>query len=226
MSRRSPEPAWTLHDSALWYTCEIAVDLITGRPPGSVPEVLAPFPPRAPDERFWASGEFLLLDHRASGDGSYLHNGGFFFASGGIGLAATGAAAAARAAGNSARRRAAAAAAVPRWSVIDTGHVYVAPSGFTMHTARGLCHWSYQSVLAAQMMGPRSVHFQGESVSGPISWILASDWAELVFIARALSYHPRHPQLLNGGWLPPGWLARCAAHNYATRLTTPQLSSA
>ena len=63
MSRKSPGPAWTLHDSALWYTCEIAVDLITGRPPGSVPEVLAPFSPWAPDERFWASGDFLLLDH-------------------------------------------------------------------------------------------------------------------------------------------------------------------
>src|SRR4051812_40547372 len=123
---------WGAHDSALWYTCEIAVDLVNGRVPASTPEVLAPFPPQHPDSSFWASGEFSLLDLRAAGDGSYMHNGGFFFATGSIGLAATAITAVGRAAGNRARRKAAEEAAVPRWTVIDAGHLYVAPSGFSM----------------------------------------------------------------------------------------------
>jgi len=159
---------WNAHDTALWHTCEIAVDLAAGRVPQALREVLAPFPPPAPDRAFWASGTFELMDLRAAGDGSYMRNDGFFFATGPLGLALTAAAAVGKAAGNS---------------------------------------------------------FQGQSEAGPISWILVSDWAELLFVTWALLFHPRHPQLLSGAWLPPGWLDRCAAHAYRTRLASPRLES-
>lgn len=216
--------AWSGHDSALWHTCEIATDLVHRRPVVAGLEVLAPFPPAPPDDRFWASGPFALSDLRAAGDGSYVHNSGFFFATGALGLAATAATAVGRAAGNANRRRAAEAAATPRWTVIDSGTVYVAPSSFTMHSVHGLFAWPYDGIHAAQMVGPGQLHFQGQSESGAVSWVLASDWAELVFVSWALRRHPRHPQLVSGGWLPPGWLARCRAHAYATRLTSPALA--
>ena len=225
MSRKVPaSAAWNLHDTALWYTCEIAADLVAGRLPHSKPEVLAAFPPQPPDELFWASGQFQLLELRTLGDGSYVHNGGFFFATGPLGLAATAATAIGRAAGNGARRKAAAQAAVPRWTVIDTGWAYIAPSGFAMQSQGGVFHWSGGSIQAAQMVAPRTLHFYGNSSRGPISWILVSDWAELIFLTWALRHHPRHPQLLDGGWLPPGWLTRCAGYSHGTRLPRPELS--
>lgn len=197
--------------------------MAAGRKPQALPEVLAPFPPSTGDDRFWASGGFELLACRAVGDGSYMRNDGFFFATGPLGLVLTAASAAGRAVGNSSRRQAAAANAVPRWIEIDRGSAYLAPSGFAMHTPYALLSWPYSSLTSAQMVGPRSVHFQGTSTSGPISWILLCDWAELLFITWALTFHPRHPQLLNGGWLPPGWLERCTEHRYSTRLGSQQI---
>ncbi len=216
---------WSAHDTALWHTCEIAVDLAAGRAPQALPEVLAPFPPPPGDRSFWASGVFELLDWRAVGDGTYMQNNGFFFASGPLGLALTAAATVGRAAGNHSRRRAAADSTVPRWVIVDSGLAYLAPSGFTMHTARAPLYWPYTALSSAQMVGPRSVHFQGQSDSGPVSWILLSDWAELLFVTWALRCHPRHPQLLTGAWLPPGWLDRCAQHAYRTRLVSPELEA-
>ena len=42
--------------------------------------------------------------------------------------------------------------------------------------------------------------------------MIRSDWAELLFVLWALVRHPRHPQLGNGGWQPPGWQDRCRAN--------------
>jgi hypothetical protein len=220
---KSAERAWTDRDSALWHTCEIAVDVAAGRHPKSAPTVATAFPPSfGPGEVVWASGPFRLLDHRAPGDGTYQENQSFFFATGRGGLAATAAVAATRAAGNRSRRRAAEWAAQPRWMQIDQGTVYVSSHGLYLHTVNAVLTWSWTSITAATMVGPGDMHFNGDSVSGPISWILRSDWAELSFVLWAIARHPQHVQLLTGGWLPPGWLEWCASQ-YQTRLRTPAL---
>lgn len=226
MGRDRGQRSWTDHDTALWHACEAAFDLLAGRPPLQHSQVLAPFPEAfAADERFWASGPFELAEMRAHGDGSYMQNTGFFFATGAAGLAATAAVAATRAAGNSARRNAAAAALVPRWTTIDHGVVFVSFYGFYLHTPRGVFRWSFDAVTAGEMVGPRLWHLYGDSDNGPVSWILGSDWAELAFVTWALRKHPRHPQLLEGGWLPPDWLNWCVSQGHGTRLQTPALTS-
>jgi len=226
MAKKTP-PArrWTPRDSALWHTCEIAADLGSGRPPQPKLEVLTPFPPQlADDELIWAGGAFQLLEQAAPGDGSYVHNGGFFFATGPAGLAATAAVALGTAAGNSARRKAAAAQAVPRWMPTDGGQLYLSRHGFYFSTAKGLHTWIWAAITMSRMVGAGAVHIVGQSDRGPVSWVLRSDWAELLFVTWALEVHPRHPQLLTGEWLPPGWPAWAAAH-HPTRLATPVIAA-
>jgi len=225
MKPQPPQQVWDSCDSALWYTCEIAADLMAGRRPGITLDVVAPFPPDAQNQPSGASGDFALYELRANGDGSYLRNQGFFFATGALGLAATAAIAMGRAAGNNARRRAAIEATTPRWTAIDGGHLYLACSGFKMHSATGLFPWAYSDVDSAQMVAPQCVSFQGLSSRGPISWVVSSMWAELLFITWALARHPRHPQVVSGGWLPPGWLQRCKTYGQHTRLATAALAS-
>lgn len=84
---------------------------------------------------------------------------------------------------------------------IDTGMIYVSAYGFYLSGEGGLYPWSWG-----------------------FSWILRSDWAELVFVTWALAVHPRHPQLLTGGWLPPGWLDWAAGHHW-TRLVSPAITA-
>jgi len=109
-------------------------------------------------------------------------------------------------------RAQAAADATPRWVPIEQGTLYVSRYGWHMHTPSVLS-WSWPSTTSASMMGPAAVHVTGDSTSGPVSWMLESDWAELVFVLWALVRHPRHPQLLSGGWLPPGWVEHAMGHN-------------
>lgn len=171
------QPQWTDRDSALWHTCELAADLAQGRAPQAHLEVLTPFPPQfARDELSWAAGPFQLLERISPGDGSYVHNGGFFFATGPIGLAATAAVALGKAAGNSSRRRAAEASAVPRWMPIDTGMIYVSAYGFYLSGEGGLYPWSWGSISMGSMVEPGAMHLTGQTARGTISWILRSDW--------------------------------------------------
>ena len=225
MGKRTPATdGWSDRDSALWHTCEIAVDLALGHAPEPRLEIVSVFPSQlAADERYWAAGPYALEDQRARGDGSYRHDSSFFVATGRGGLAATAAVAAFGAGGNARRRRQAQLDAVPRWTWIDGGTLYLSRHGAHMHGAGGVHAWDWPSITAAQMVGPAAVHMFGNSTQGPVSWIVRSDWAELFFLAWAVARHPRHPQLLTGAWLPPGWLARCDEHPYPTRLRTPAL---
>lgn len=226
MKRQQQVSAWTAHDTALWHTCEIAVDLVRGVVPPPRQEVQTAFPPQlGHDEQFWACGAFELLEQRSAGDGSYMHNSGFFFATGAVGLAATAAFAGARALGNSSRRQAAEQAAVPRWMPVEAGHVYVSALGLHLHTGSSVLPWAWPAFTAMQMVGPGAVHVLGNSDAGPVSWVLRSDWAELAFVTWALAHHRRHPQFLNGGWLPPGWLRWASEQNYPVRLSSPVISA-
>lgn len=215
---------WTDRDTALWHTCEIAAVLAHGRIPPPRQQVVSIFPPQlAPDEQYWAAGPYLLNEELAPGDGSYVHDSGYFLATGRGGLTATAAVAAFRAAGNARRRRRAEEAAVPRWTPIEHGTVYLSAYGFSLHGPGGVSPWGWPSVTAAQMVAPGAVHLLGASVRGQVSWILQSDWAELLFVAWALARHRQHPQLITGSWLPPGWLQRCAEFSQQTRLASPAL---
>lgn len=68
-------------------------------------------------------------------------------------------------------------------------------------------------MTAASIVAPAALHFTRESANGPISWFLQSHYAELLFFTWALDQHPRHPQLVTGGWLPQGWLQHAGAHD-------------
>jgi hypothetical protein len=195
--RESVTMGWTDRDRALWHTCEIAVDLSQGRVPAPRLQVVSIFPPQlGPDEQYWAAGAYVLDEERAFGDGSYLQDSGYFLATGPGGLTMTAAVAAFRAVGNSRRRRQAAQAAIPRWTQVNHGVLYLSRYGVHLHSSEGLYPWDWASITAAQMVAPAAVHVLGNSTRGPVAWILHSDWAELLLVAWTLARHPRHPQLL------------------------------
>lgn len=223
ISPAAGEPGWTTRDDALLKTCETAVDLSRHIEP-TFPEVLAPFPPAAPDRQFWVADEFELLDWRAAGDGSYVHKSGLYFGRGGLGLSFVAAATTATALGNRHRRKRAIKNTELRWTTIGQGEVYIAPSSMTMDAGSALYTWRHEDIQAAEMMSPGCFQFQGLSNAEPVKWVLVSTWAELIFVTWALHHHPRHPQLINGDWLPEGWLDYCAEMDVATRLKSPILS--
>jgi hypothetical protein len=206
-------PPWTPRDEVLRYTCYLAALLSGGHSTQDVVEVLAPFPPtNADDEKLWATGPFVLSDFRALGDGSWQVSTPVVFGTGAIGVGLVAGSLVGGSIAKSRARRAAQAAAVPRWVPIEQGQLYLSQYGFYMHTPNVL-RWSWSEVTGASVVAPATVHFTGNSVDGPISWLLQSDWAELLFVTWALTIHPRHPQLLTGGWLPPGWLEHARFHH-------------
>lgn len=202
----------TPHDVAVWHTCQIN-ELMDAGQAHVWPHVPTSFPPAfSTDEHLYGVGYFTLHDYRALGDGSYVQDNGFFFATGGVGLALTAGIMAGRAAGNSARRKAAADAAQERWHEIDRGQFWVSDYGMYFLTEHGRFYsWQFGAIDAAQLLAPGTPWFTGESANGPISWILTSDWAELVFTCWCRVRHPRHQQFLAGAWVPPGWRERIIA---------------
>jgi hypothetical protein len=91
-----PQREWTDNDQALLYTVHLVADLLADRPMRPAP-VRTPFPPQySREEQYLASSNFTLYSYRGLGDGSYMHDSSFFFATGSGGLAATAGFAAAR----------------------------------------------------------------------------------------------------------------------------------
>lgn len=215
--RRSRRPLvlpWTKRDEVLLYTCALAWELAAGGPVVSAGEVNASFPPTLGEEQpLWAAGPFTLHEWRAPGDGSWQSNQMVAFGTGAVGAGLVIGSLVGGAIANSRARRAAEAAAIPRWMQIDHGGLYLSHCGFYLHTPKNVLTWGWSSVTAATMTEPAAVHLNGNSVNGPVSWLLRSDWAELLFVTWALNRHPRHPQLVNGQWLPPDWLAHAHAHH-------------
>lgn len=203
---------WTWFDDALLHSCYVVSAFRDGRPDLVVSDISASFPPSlGQHERLLVHGAFSLSDHQAAGDGTYMHDSGFFFASGGAGLAVTGVVAGARAIGNASRRARAAQDAVPRWIEIDRGSIIVGTHGFYLQSALGHREWGWDSITLADMVGPDHVHLVGVSTTGPVSWIVSSPWSPLLFALWCLARHPEHPRFVSGGWLPPGWWDRAIA---------------
>lgn len=174
-----------------------------------VPPIATTFaPPLGPAERMLGAGPFQLLEFCAAGDGVYERNGGFFFGVGRLGLAMTAGAMAASAIQNSKARRAAADAAQVRWRQVDQGWLTVSDLGFHFQTAHALLVWRHRDVLEASLTAPGQVMIAGNSDRGPVRWIIASDWAELLFTMWARMRHPQHPQFQGRTWIPGGWSDR------------------
>lgn len=206
---KSNAPQWTDADQAIWYTLDIVSAVAGGRAAACAP-VLTSFPPTlAAGERVVANGGFGRLAFYAAGDGSYSHSttvavGGAPFVVGMLAVSAI---------GNAARRSAAAAAANPAWRPLDSGMVFVSTAGFYLQTGQGLYPWGWWAITSAEMVGRGQVMVQGQSADGQgVAWIINSPWSELLFTLWALARHRSHPQLLNGGWIPPGWIDHAQAH--------------
>lgn len=200
------------HDVAVWHACQIN-ELFDAGDAQRWPHVPTSFAPAfAPDEHMFGAGWFTLHDHGALGDGSYTQDDGFFFATGNVGLALTAGAMAGRAIGNASRRRAAEQAAQERWKELERGQFWVSDYGFYFLTESAqFFSWDFGSIRAMQLIGPATLWFSGESSEGAISWVLTSDWAELVFTFWCRIVHPRHQQFAGGAWVPPGWRDRIIA---------------
>ncbi|MBO9555261.1 hypothetical protein [Cellulomonas sp.] len=210
--RGGADDEWGWFDAALLYTCHVVAATKAGRTDAITTTVAASFPPAmARDESLLSEGWFVLQEFFAPGDGTYQHDGGFFFASGGLGLAVTGVVAGVRAAGNASRRQAAAAAAVPRWLEVDRGSVVVSSHGFYLQSTKGHRQWPWESVQVAEMVGPDVVQLYGHSTTGPVLWRLQSPWAPMVFGLWCVDRHPQHPQFVANDWLPRGWWERATA---------------
>jgi hypothetical protein len=212
---RNDVRAWGPYDTALWHTCAV-LNALQRDTVAALPVVGVPFAMQlgGQQERIFGSGEMTLLAWDSPGDGSYYQSGGFFLATGRGGLALTAGAAGVRAIRNAARKREAAALAEPRWMPIDSGLVHVGSHGFYLQSANGLFAWDWNSIDSAQVVEMSKLWIQGQSSSGPISWTLQSHWAELAFVLWATVRNPRHPQLIDGSWLPQHWLHWAAGQGY------------
>lgn len=214
----------TARDAVLLYTAQLAELVRVGGDLRAVAEVVGPFPPSlGPDEHFWISAPYGLRKYRSLGDGSWSAP---MFIAGGTGAFGAGLLAGSvigNASASSKARRQAAADAMPRWVLSEQGALYISRYGFYL-AGPAPRPWDWASATSATMVGPGSVHMSVESTRGPIAWIIDSDWSELVFVLWALAQHPAHPQLLSGGWLPPGWIRWAAAHNQPVPSTFPGLT--
>ena len=204
-------------DAALWHTCAMAAARAAGRTPHPPVAVSPPVRPGLGDGAADGDGEVMLAAGPftryvlAAGDATYQKSSAFFFATGAVGLAATAAVAVGQAWGNSRRKRRAERAARPRWDEAGGGLLTVSTHGFYLSGPHGVSPWPWAAVDTCEVGRRGLVDLTGRSTTGPVRWLLETDWAELVFAMWALDRHPGHPRLADGAWLPPGWLERVAA---------------
>jgi hypothetical protein len=176
-----------------------------------IPEILSSFPPSlGPDERLWASGPYIACEFRPLGDGTWQTSNTFVAGTGTLGLSLAVGSLVAGAVSRSKARDRAAADAVARWVPAHQGQLFVSGYGFYFHTPQ-VFSWRWSDIDEATVTAAGETRISGHSTRGPTMWAIASDWAELVFVLWALARHPRHPQLVNGEWLPPGWLEHARA---------------
>lgn len=202
-----PGVGWTPRDESLLRTA-FAVHCILTDHFDEVPGIPVPFavPGHFPQNRVIATAPFTLCSFQAAGDGSYVHDNGFFFATGEYGLALTAGVGLARAIGNSQRRNAAQADATRMWRPLDQGRIFINIDGFHLLTAGDLVTWDWQSIDLGQMVQRGQFAMVGNSEQGRVSYVIESDLAELVFFLWAAHRQPQHPQLYQRVWLLPEWL--------------------
>lgn len=205
-----PEPeAWTARDAALWKTAELAAAAMKNAL-DSQPTFPVPFAVQfgGANEGIYAHGPFRLLELRADGDGSYVHHSSVLTATGRGAIPLMLGFAAIQAMGNAARRNRAASQAQLAWQIIAHGTVSVSDYGFYLHTPSAVNPWAWNHIDLAELTGPGQLRIQGQAAHGPVTWILESDWAELVFVFWSIACNPTSPQFVTRTWLPPEWLAK------------------
>ena len=220
MASQLPTRVWLPADTALWTTCHIVSDVVQRRPIESHIQTLFPL---SPGVTALAMGGLLVDAFDAAGDGSYTHSTSFAFGTGLFGLALAAGTLAASAAGKSNARNRAAADAQRAWRPLFGGSIFVTTHGFYLQTMEGLFEWTWDSIDLMQLVGYNCLILQGRSSTGPITWRINSEWAELVFVLWALERHPSHPQLQDGSWLPANWLEWATHQGYRPHLDRPQI---
>ncbi len=200
---------WNQRDQALLVTARAVHACLSGTY-DSIPSIPVDFvvDGNHPDNKIIAGATFSLFSYRAAGDGTYVHNDGFFFATGGLGLALTAGFMAARAAGNSERRRRAMHDAQLAWRPVCNGLLYINQYGFYFRTPNSLSKWVWNSIVQCQVLELGCVTLIGDGAQGRMNYMIRSDYAELIFAFWAMVRAPQHPQYLTGVWLPDGWVAR------------------
>lgn len=205
--------AWSAHDAAVLSTVRIVRTLLAGDHE-ALPITDADFPTQLAEvERLLVAGGVDVLTFRPTGDGTYAHHRPAVVIAD-RGLAATTFVAAAKAAGNRARRQQAVVDSQPRWVVDARGAIWISTAGFYLRTPTGLYPWGWDAVRAACLIGPAAVRVDGAGAASAVSWVLRTDWAELLLLLWTMHRHPSHPQLRDGSWVPAGWLARAGALGY------------
>jgi hypothetical protein len=199
----------------MWRTCHIATDLVNR----VVPEyrVATLFPLRSGELAF-AEGAVVIDSFHAIGDGSYSTSSTVVAGTGSFGLALGVATIAGSAIGNASRRARAIANATPMWRPHVRGSVVVTSQGFYLLDQTGKYDWDWASIELMQVAGFSCVVMQGRSTTGPVTWRITSDWAELIFILWAMYRHPQHPQLIDQSWIPAGWAAWAEQQGYRPHL--------
>jgi len=205
-------------DTALWTTCYIVSDTVNGRIPDHRIETLFPL---APGEIALAAGNMGVDSFHALGAITPERTSTFVWGGGLVGLAV---AVTALASGAS-RRAQARADAIEAWRPLFGGTLFVTDAGVYLQSLQGLSRWDWESVDLMQVTGYNSVIVQARMPAGPVSWLIHSEWAELMFALWALRRHPEHPQLQDGSWLPANWLAWATEQGYRPHLDRPQLGS-
>lgn len=209
------QSSFSQHDVAIWHTIKVNA-LLDREQLQQWPRVATTFAPQiSSDEHMLAQGEYHLAEYKALGDGSYQHDSSFFFATGGLGLALTAGLMAGQAIGNSGRRNQAMLDSQPRWVVIDNGQTTISQHGMYFMSTFGLRSWTWDAITSLELVGPGAFHMNGNSTTGPVSWVIGTDWAELVLTLWARRQHPHHPQFVGGTWIPGGWAERAAAAGYS-----------
>ena len=161
-----------------------------------------------PDHRIIAAAPYSRYAFKARGDGTSVHDGGFFFATGGLGLAMTAGVAIGRAVGNARRRARTEHLSTSAWHPLDRGSIYVNQFGFYLRTPTSLDGWGWGDILECQMLEPGRLALLGVSAAGQRNYIVDSHLAELLFASWAIARQPQHWQFLQRVWLLPEWVER------------------
>lgn len=197
---------WEALDDYLFYTCGVVRDLGQGR----VAE-RPPIPTMArlePGEQSLAVGPAARASWRALGNGSYMHSSTVAFGSPTFVIGTM----AASALGNAARRNQAEANAQPRWVADGPGEITITDRrAYFAHPQRWL-NLTWTGLDTVDLVAPDVLQCAFNSSSGKFLTVrLHTLWASLMFVLAAQASFPAHPRLLFGGWLPPGFEAKCAA---------------
>ncbi|MEV0981989.1 hypothetical protein [Streptomyces sp. NPDC049915] len=207
--RKEPAPpyqAWTQLDEHLWHTCAILADWVADRL-HLRPRIATPAP-LSQGELPLAVGHSERMTWQAVGNGTYNHTSVFAFGSPAFVLGSL----AGAAVGNASRRRAAQDAARPRWVHSGMGYLTVTTLGFHFSHPQAGMRVHYAGLDSIDLIAPDlcQVAFHDQFDNRPLLAQLRTPWASLLFVLAALSTFPSHPRLVSGGWLPPGFMIRCA----------------